>query len=175
MSKKNKKLNGFQLKQQKQQNEKTNTTDVLDIMIKKYGKKTISSKYQNEDMWFGDHKKVNDVSWVGMINNLSNETTFDLYMRNEETRNWWFELQGEMDLNQIPSDRFETEDEKQDYVVENETLVFGMVKWFRNKNKVEFPSNMSVNKYDNRGVKIDSMDLTQNPSHSINPNNMEMN
>ena len=77
------------MKQQKQQqNEKKNTTDVLDIMIKKYGKKTISSKYQNEDMWFGDHKKVNDVSWVGMINNLSNETTFDLYMRNEETRKW---------------------------------------------------------------------------------------
>ena len=101
------------MKQQKQQqNEKKNTTDVLDIMIKKYGKKTISSKYQNEDMWFGDHKKVNDVSWVGMINNLSNETTFDLYMRNEETRNWWSELQGEMDYNQIPSDRFETEDEK---------------------------------------------------------------
>ena len=34
---------------------------------------------------------------------------------------------------------------------------------------------MSVNKYDNRGVKIDSMDLTTPPSHSIDPQNMEMN
>jgi len=128
---KKKKLNGFQLKQQKQQ--KHQNGDVKDYFLKKFGENKIYQMNDNEDFLISKNKNDSRVQFISRVKKryLQNDT-LEIYLKNNYTYNWYkrlFETDDSFKENRT-SCELEDDDKKSDFIKEMEEITSGCLNWF---------------------------------------------